>query len=80
MGLGFIGIFFSFLFGPFFILPMIGAALFIMAGYGQLTGMQPVVCPHCGKQAQIICKAENFKCSACKKRSVKKGEYLYPVI
>lgn len=79
MIMGGLGILVSFLFGPFFFIPLIGAVLMLGAGWGQLTGMQPVECPYCGKLAQMSCKAENYKCGICKKRSVRKGGYLYPV-
>lgn len=70
----------SLLLGPFFIFPLIGAIALLGVGWGQLTGMQPITCPHCGKPAQISRKSENYKCPICKKRSVRKGDYLHPVM
>lgn len=79
MTIGGFGVLISFLFGPFFFIPLIGAILMLATGWAQLTGMQPVECPHCGKPAQMSCKAENYKCGICKKRSVRKSGYLRPV-
>lgn len=79
MILGIIGVLASFLFGPLFFFPIIGAFLLLFAGWGQLTGMQPITCPYCGKPSQMSHKAENYKCPACKKRSIRKRDYLHTV-
>lgn len=77
MALGIIGLPISLLFGPFFPFVMIGSAAGISIGWTGFTGTQSINCPYCGKSAQIGSKFESYKCSVCKKRSIKKGEYLY---
>lgn len=74
--IGIIAIPCSFLAGPFLALPLIGAIVITGAGCGLLVGTQSVTCPYCGRPAKMLCNNDDFRCAACKKRSVRKGEYL----
>lgn len=69
----------SLLLGPLFILAAIGGVIIILAGIGAIQGQQAVTCPYCSKTTNMSFKADAFKCPACKKRSVRNGDYLNPV-
>lgn len=70
----FIGVFGIGIFG------IIGGVMTLVFGITKITGIQDIVCPHCGKRSQIGKSDPNFKCPICKKRSVRDGEYLKPIM
>lgn len=76
---GIIGAYIFFLFGIFFFIPLAGAMILLIIGINNIIGMRSSMCPYCGKLGKISKSSEGYKCSVCKKRSIKKGEYLYPV-
>ncbi len=49
-------------------------------GVQKIGGTRSVCCPHCGKIADVGKNFETYKCSACKKRSVRQNDYLNPVL
>ena len=61
----------------------IGGILFggfaLVIGYGNIRGVYPVKCPHCGNETIIAKDAKDYKCSTCKKRSVREGNLLKPL-
>lgn len=57
----------------------IGAIICLFTGYGDISGMRKVTCPHCKKQTISHKDIVKLKCSTCKKISVVDGDYLKPV-
>lgn len=52
----------------------------ISAGISKISGTRSITCPHCGKISEVGKNFENHKCSVCKKRSVRDGDYLKPIL
>lgn len=52
----------------------------ISSGRSRMKGVLKVHCPFCGKSGKLEKTMDGYKCPTCKKRSVRDGEYLKPVI
>ncbi len=69
----------------FVILP-VGIVILVLGGiiYAKGTassvGVHAVTCPYCGASGIMDSTAQSYKCRICSKKSVKKGEYLHPVL
>lgn len=57
---------------------LFGLFIFFSGTLG-IAGTHNVTCPYCGRASHITRTAANFKCPACKKRSVRKEDHLDPI-
>ena len=84
LAVGIIGLFCSLvgliIFLPLGILAIIGSVMILLSGYITIKGTSDVVCPYCSKPQKLMKGEETLKCSHCKKRSVRNGDYLNPVL
>ena len=79
--IGLVGSFFALMmFFPFGVVAFIGSIAVLGLGMSKMSGMQEVYCPYCGRLGSISKSAGNYRCPSCKKRSIRDGEYLKPVI
>lgn len=76
----FLALFGFLIFFPIGIVVLGLSIVIICSGAQKISGLQDAYCPHCGKLSKISKSAENFKCPTCKKRSVRDGEYLKPIL
>lgn len=60
---------------------MIAIGIVVLSkGNANTVGHHKAICPYCGKEGDILSTSESYRCPACTKRSVKKGDYLHPVL
>lgn len=52
----------------------------IGTGIQKIMGTRSISCPYCGTPTEVSKNFKNYKCDACKKRSVRKDDYLHPVM
>lgn len=77
--ISFLGLIFFFVFFVFGIIILFSGAMLIVAGIGQLMGVQNANCPHCGRNMTLNKNKTSFKCPTCKKRSARNGDFLEKV-
>ena len=69
------------LLGLFFIgiIPIIFGFAIMDDGANTALGKRQFVCPYCGETHRMAKRIQALKCSRCKMRSVRDGDYLNPV-